>query len=41
MEADIRKNGLLVEKLSIKDGKVLERRTGLKEWVFEELMLVN
>ncbi len=41
VEADIRKNGLLVDKLSIKDGKVAERRTGLKEWVFEELMLVN
>jgi EmrB/QacA subfamily drug resistance transporter len=41
VEADIRKNGLLVAKLSIKDGKIAERRTGLKEWVFEELMLVN
>lgn len=41
VEADIRKNGLLVERLSIKDGKIAERRTGLKEWVFEELMLVN
>ncbi|MGC2424592.1 MAG: MFS transporter [Nitrospirota bacterium] len=41
VEADIRKNGLLVDKLAIKDGKISERRTGLKEWVFEELMLVN
>ena len=41
VEADIRKNGLLVERLSIKGNQIAERRTGMKDWVFDQLMLVN
>ena len=41
MEADVRKNGELVKRLSIKDGTVTEHRTGLRDWAFGMLTNVN
>ncbi len=41
MEADVRKNGELVTKLSIKDGNVTEHRTGFRDWTFNLLTNVN
>jgi MFS family permease len=37
MQAEIRKEGFLVKKLSIKGKTVTEQRTGLRDWVFELL----
>ncbi len=41
MEADVRKNGELVKRLSIKDGTVTEHRTGFRDWTFNLLTNVN
>jgi EmrB/QacA subfamily drug resistance transporter len=37
MQADIRKEGFLIKELSIKGKTVTEKRTGLRDWVFELL----
>jgi len=41
MEADVRKNGELVKWLSIKDGTVTEHRTGLRDWSYNLLYMMN
>jgi MFS family permease len=41
MEADVRKNGELVKRLAIHDGKVTEQGTGMRDWAFDLLMDVN
>ncbi len=41
MEADVRKNGELVKRLSIKEGTVTEQGTGMRDWAFNLLINVN
>ncbi len=41
MEAYIRKNGVLVKKLSINGNVVAEEKTGLRDWAFELMTNVN
>ncbi|MDA8085436.1 MAG: MFS transporter, partial [Nitrospiraceae bacterium] len=40
-EAEIRKNGALMKKLSIKGNVVTEEKTGIRDWVFDLLNLVS
>jgi hypothetical protein len=41
MEADVRKNGDLIKKLTIKGCSVTEQGTGMRDWTFNLLTNVN
>ena len=41
MEARVMKNGLLVKKLSIEGNSITEERTGMRDWIIDQFVLVN